>query len=260
MPDVGGDPDEDLPGAFPGTGLLRGLAAPLAGLSYQLVDGNSGHSLRSVTPTSLRTGPCNAGTLRRRRRATPICGACLRSRRACCSSSPHWRTGKWARSVNVGVPRRRRGGRGGMPAHRPLLRENYGRFGPSTRQQVRLAVAVVIGAAVVYGGSLLLRSRAGWSLDLPVNAIAVSFALFMPITYAIGVGLKAHHVIIWGALLHGRRGARLARCGPEQHRSRARGSRRHGERSLRPPPVRSHIRLGQGPGSRGQRCQSLGTS
>ena len=80
-------------------------------------------------------------------------------------------------------------------------RENYGRFSPSTRQQVRFAVAVVIGAAVVYGGSLLLRSRAGWSLDLPVNAIAVSFALFMLITFAIGVGLKAHHVIIWGALL-----------------------------------------------------------
>ena len=80
-------------------------------------------------------------------------------------------------------------------------RENYGRFSPSARQQVRLAVAVVIGAAVGFGGSLLLRSRAGWSLDLPVNAIAVSFALFMPITYAIGVGLKAHHVIIWGALL-----------------------------------------------------------
>jgi hypothetical protein len=79
--------------------------------------------------------------------------------------------------------------------------ENYGRFSPSTRQQVRLAVAVVIGAAVFVGGSLLLRSRAGWSLDLPVNAIAVSFALFMLITYAIGVGLKAHHVIIWGALL-----------------------------------------------------------
>ena len=80
-------------------------------------------------------------------------------------------------------------------------RENYGRFRPSARQQVRLAVAVVIGAAVFGGGALLLRSRAGWSLDLPVNATAVSFALFMLISYAIGVGLKAHHVIIWGALL-----------------------------------------------------------
>jgi hypothetical protein len=80
-------------------------------------------------------------------------------------------------------------------------RENYGRFRPSARQQVRGAVAVVIGAAVFGGSLLLLRSRAGWSLDLPVNAIAISFALFTLISYAIGVGLKAHHVIIWGALL-----------------------------------------------------------
>lgn len=79
--------------------------------------------------------------------------------------------------------------------------ENYGRLSPSTRQQVRGALAVVIALALMGGGSLLLRSRADWSLDLPVNAIAVSFALIMLISYAIGVGLKAHHMIIWGALL-----------------------------------------------------------
>ena len=79
--------------------------------------------------------------------------------------------------------------------------ENYGRLSPSTRQQVRGGVAVVIAAAVMFGGSLLMRSRAAWSLDLPVNAIAVSFALLMLVSYAIGVGLKAHHVIIWGTLL-----------------------------------------------------------
>jgi hypothetical protein len=51
------------------------------------------------------------------------------------------------------------------------------------------------------GGSLLLRSRADWSLDLPVNPIAVTFAIIMLISYAIGVGLRRHHVVIWGALL-----------------------------------------------------------
>ena len=51
------------------------------------------------------------------------------------------------------------------------------------------------------GGSSLLRSHAGWSLDLPVNAIAVTFAVLMLITYEVGVGLKPHHVIIWGTLL-----------------------------------------------------------
>ena len=79
--------------------------------------------------------------------------------------------------------------------------EKYGRLSPSTRQQVRAGVAVVIAVALMFGGSLLMRSRAEWSLDLPVNAIAVSFALVMLVSYAVGVGLKAHHLIIWGTLL-----------------------------------------------------------
>jgi hypothetical protein len=79
--------------------------------------------------------------------------------------------------------------------------DNYGRLSPSTRQQVRAAIAVAIAVAVVLGGSLLLRSRADWSLYLPVNAIAVTFALLMLISYGVGVGLRAHHVIIWGAVL-----------------------------------------------------------
>lgn len=79
--------------------------------------------------------------------------------------------------------------------------ENYGRLSPSTSEQVRGALAVTIGVAVMIGGSFLLRSRADWSLDLPVNAIAAAFAVVMLVSYAIGVGLKAHHVIIWGALL-----------------------------------------------------------
>src|SRR3954453_2691730 len=78
---------------------------------------------------------------------------------------------------------------------------HYGRLSPSMRQQVRGAVAVAVGVAVVVGGSLLLRSRAAWSLDLPVNATAVTFAAIMLISYALGVGLKAHHVVIWGTLL-----------------------------------------------------------
>jgi hypothetical protein len=89
-------------------------------------------------------------------------------------------------------------------AYLPIARhynQNYGRLSPSTRQQLRGALAVVIALAVTVGGSLLMRSRADWSLDLPVNAIAVSLALVMLASYAIGVGLKAHHLIIWGALL-----------------------------------------------------------
>jgi hypothetical protein len=79
--------------------------------------------------------------------------------------------------------------------------EHYGRVTPSTRQQVRASVAGALALATMTGFSLLLRSRASWSLDLPVNAIAVSFALVMLISYGIGVGVKAHHAIIGGALL-----------------------------------------------------------
>jgi hypothetical protein len=79
--------------------------------------------------------------------------------------------------------------------------QTYGRLTPSTRQQVRATIALVLEVALMLGGATLLRSHASWSLDLPVNAIAVCFALVMLVSYAIGVGLKAHHVIIWGTVL-----------------------------------------------------------
>jgi hypothetical protein len=79
--------------------------------------------------------------------------------------------------------------------------EAYGRMRPSPRQEARSGVALVLSAAVMVGVSFLLRSRVSWSLDLPVNAIAVSFALVMLISYAAGAGLRAHHAVVWGALL-----------------------------------------------------------
>ena len=79
--------------------------------------------------------------------------------------------------------------------------ENYGRLTPSTRQQVRAGIGLFLAVALMLGGASLLRSHAAWSLDLPVNAIAVCFALVMLVTYAIGIGLKAHHVVIWGTVL-----------------------------------------------------------
>ena len=79
--------------------------------------------------------------------------------------------------------------------------EHYGRLSPSTREQVRASLAAVLATAVVVGGSTLLRSRADWSLDLPVNATAVTLALVMLICYGVGVGIKTHHAVIWGGLL-----------------------------------------------------------
>lgn len=80
-------------------------------------------------------------------------------------------------------------------------RRAYGRTTPSGEQQLRSAVAVVLAVVIVAGGSLLLRSRAPWSLDLPVNAIAVTFAIVMLASYAIGRVLRPYHAAVYGTLL-----------------------------------------------------------
>ena len=80
-------------------------------------------------------------------------------------------------------------------------RRHYGRATPAGEQQLRSAAAVVLGVVIVAGGSLLLRSRAGWSLDLPVNAIAVTFAIVMLASYALGRVLRPHHAAVYGTLL-----------------------------------------------------------
>ena len=74
--------------------------------------------------------------------------------------------------------------------------ENYGRLTLSSSQQARVTIVVLVAIALMVGGSMLIHA-----LDLPVNPIAVPFAIVMLISYAVGVGLTTHHVIIWGALL-----------------------------------------------------------
>jgi hypothetical protein len=79
--------------------------------------------------------------------------------------------------------------------------ENFGRITLSARQQRRAGVALVVTGPLVFGASLLLRSRAGWSLDLPVNPIAASLGLLMLALYAAGGVLRTHHLIIFGSML-----------------------------------------------------------
>jgi hypothetical protein len=78
---------------------------------------------------------------------------------------------------------------------------HYGRLTLSGAEQLRVGAGVVVAAAIMLGGALLLRSRASWSLDLPVNAIAVAFAVIMLLAYEVGIGLRPHQVAIWGVVL-----------------------------------------------------------
>jgi hypothetical protein len=79
--------------------------------------------------------------------------------------------------------------------------EHYGRITGAARQQVRGAIAAVGSVALMLGLSLLVRSQADWSLDLPVNGLAASLAVGFLTYHAVTVGLKPHHVVIWGSLL-----------------------------------------------------------
>jgi hypothetical protein len=79
--------------------------------------------------------------------------------------------------------------------------EHYGRITASVRQHARGAFAAVVNLALVLGGSLLLRSDADWSLDMPVNALAAALAAGFLGYYAVTVGVKPHHVVIWASVL-----------------------------------------------------------
>ena len=79
--------------------------------------------------------------------------------------------------------------------------EHFGRVTSTTRDQVRAAAMTVVVAGIVLVGSLALRSEASWSLDVPVNALAAALAAAMLTHYAVAVGLRRHHLVIWGSVL-----------------------------------------------------------
>jgi hypothetical protein len=80
-------------------------------------------------------------------------------------------------------------------------RAHFGRVTPSRRRQHRSNAAAAFGVALMIGASMLLRSRVSWSLDLPVNPIPAAFGVLMLVYYAAVVGLRAHHVLIWGPIV-----------------------------------------------------------
>jgi hypothetical protein len=80
-------------------------------------------------------------------------------------------------------------------------KEHYGRVTLTKRQQVRTIAVSLLVAPLVIAGAFLLRSRVDWSLDLPVNPTAAMFAVLLLSGYAASVGLRAHHVAIWGSIL-----------------------------------------------------------
>ncbi len=77
-------------------------------------------------------------------------------------------------------------------------RQHYGEVTPTTGRRVRHGVAVVAWALVLFVGA---NRYLLWSADSPVCVYASAFALATLAYYAILVGLRAHHVAIWGTVL-----------------------------------------------------------
>ncbi len=77
-------------------------------------------------------------------------------------------------------------------------RDHYGRVTPTRSRQVRHAAAVVAWIVVLFVGANkhLLYSPGG-----RLCVFAAAFALAMLVYYAILVGVRTHHLVIWGAVL-----------------------------------------------------------
>jgi len=77
---------------------------------------------------------------------------------------------------------------------------NFGRATPSSRDSTRAVVTLLIAVPVLILGSLLLSSRVSWSLDLPVNTTAMGMGLVLLLAVAVTVGIRPHHLVIYGSL------------------------------------------------------------
>lgn len=79
----------------------------------------------------------------------------------------------------------------------------FGRVTPVRSKQVRYTVAGVVGFAVYVAADQLGRVIWGRPPQEPISTIAAAWALGMLVFYATTVGLKVHHIVIWGSLLVG---------------------------------------------------------
>lgn len=78
---------------------------------------------------------------------------------------------------------------------------NFGRVTPTRSRQIRYGVAAVAGFAVYVAADQLARIILGRPPQQPVSTTIAAWALGMLVFYLLIGGLKAHHIVIWGALI-----------------------------------------------------------
>jgi hypothetical protein len=78
---------------------------------------------------------------------------------------------------------------------------HFGRVTPIRSRQVRYLVAAGAGFALYVAADQLGRTVLGRPPHEPVSTTAAAWALGMLVFYAATVGLRPHHIVIWGSLL-----------------------------------------------------------
>ncbi len=76
-------------------------------------------------------------------------------------------------------------------------RDHYGSVTPTRDRTIRQAAAIVAWIAILFIGA---NQALFWSPDGPQCIYASAFALATLAYYAILVGLRPHHLVIWGAV------------------------------------------------------------
>jgi hypothetical protein len=74
--------------------------------------------------------------------------------------------------------------------------ENFGRVTLSRKAQIRGLAAAVVCVPLIVGGGMVDNN-----LDLPIWGFLAAWSVLMLVSYAASVGLKPHHIVLWGGML-----------------------------------------------------------
>jgi hypothetical protein len=75
-------------------------------------------------------------------------------------------------------------------------KEHFGRATMTRGMKVKVAVTTIVGMVAI-----IAAAQADWSLDLPICMTVAVFSAFMLGYAAAAVGIRAHHVVIWGGMI-----------------------------------------------------------
>ncbi len=77
---------------------------------------------------------------------------------------------------------------------------NFGRATPTKSRRIRYGLAIFTSFVVFIGADQLTRIMFGRPPDRPMSSYAASWSLGMLVFFGMTIGVKMHHIVIWGSL------------------------------------------------------------